>query len=204
VQEIVAFVEACGMEPAALDAQGCALIRCFMRRRRRQSDAEVHTAIIHLGDDATLLAITGAGHPLFMKQLPVGANQMFREIEQRLDLPRSELRFADDDEEAQAELAPRVAAALRLQLDSLCQELQACLRYHAASRRSPSGLELILSGSGTAIPGIAAIMSKTLGAPVQRSDPFTPAYTGLEPAAGLKDVAVWNVSLGLALREEQA
>ena len=202
VDDLVAGLEDAGLDPVALDAETCALIRCFMRRRRRQSDSDTHTAIIHLGDQSTLMAITGAGHALFMKQLPLGTAQMFEVLEQRLDLTPEDVRYAGQDLEAAEELAPRVCQALRLQLDSLSLELSACLRYHAASRRSPGGLELVLSGRGSMIPGLADSLSESLSMSVNRPDPFTLAFTGISASDRLaRDFAAWSVPLGLSLRE---
>lgn len=201
VEELLGGLEEAGLETVALDAETCALIRCFMRRRRRETDAETHTAIVHLGEDATLMAITGAGHALFMKQLPLGARQMTDVLEQRLDLTEEDVRYAGQSEEASEELAPRVLSALRLQLDSLILELSACLRYHAASRRSPGGLEFVLSGRGASIPGLADALSDALAMSVQRPDPFTLAFSGIESTERLaRDYAAWSVPLGLTLR----
>lgn len=205
VEEFVGGLEESGLDPVALDAETCALIRCFMRRRRRQEDSETHTAIIHLGEDATLMVITGSEHALFMKQLPLGAGQMIEVLEQRLDLTSDDIRYAGQSEEAAEELAPRVVNALRLQLDSLTLELSACLRYHAASRRSPGGLELVLSGRGSMIPGLADALSDALAMPVQRPDPFTLAFSGVESTDRLvRDYAAWSVPLGLSLRAVSA
>jgi len=205
VDEVVTGLDEAGLEPIAIDAETCALIRCFMRRRRRQSDSDTHTAIIHLSDQSTLMAITGAGHALFMKQLPLGTAQMFEVLEQRLDLTAEDIRYAAHDPEASEELAPRVCQALRLQLDSLSLELSACLRYHAASRRSPGGLELVLSGRGSMIPGLADSLSESLAMTVNRPDPFTLAFSGIAAPERLsRDFAAWSVPLGLTLRQESA
>lgn len=203
VNRLVARIEEAGLDPVAIDAEGCALIRCFMRRRRRKSDAEVHTAIIHVGDATTLMTITGAENALFMKQLPMGARQLLDLVAERLDLSADDLRYAADAEDGAEDLAPRVAGALRLQLDALSLELSACLRYHAASRRSPGGLDLFLCGRGAGIPGLPERLAESLDAAVQRPDPFTQAFSGVAPADRLvRDYATWSVPLGLALREE--
>lgn len=202
ISSFITFLEEAGLEPVAIDAEGCALIRCFLRRRRRRTDAEVHSAIIHLGEEATLMTISGADHALFMKQLPVGTGQLMEIIAKRLDLTPEDIRFAARSDEGSEELAPQVISALRLQLDSLSLELSACLRYHAASRRSPGGLELILCGPGAEVPGIAKALADSLDMVIQRPDPFTLAYSGIEPDERLKrDFASWGIPLGLALRE---
>ncbi len=210
VNSLVDFMTSAGLDPIALDAEGCALVRCFLPRDRRaesanaDSDGEKHTAIVHVGALATQMTITGGGQPLFMKQLPLGATQLFEALQQRLELSESEVcvdmrllaETGDDD------LAKQVVGALRLQLDALALELSACLRYHAASRRSPGGIDLFLSGQGARIPGLADTLSETLGTPVQRPDPFSGAFSGVVADARIaRRFALWAVPLGLALRE---
>ncbi|MBI4880909.1 MAG: pilus assembly protein PilM [Planctomycetes bacterium] len=202
VNEFVGCLEKAGLAPLAIDAEGCALIRCFTRRRRRQSDAETHTAIINIGDAATLMTISGGEHPLFMKQLPIGAAQLLEIIQQRLDLTREDVRYAARSAEGVAELGPQIVSALRQQIDSLSLEVSACLRYHAASRRSPGGLELVLCGVGAGIPGLPEALAESLEAVIQRPDPFSAAFSGIESDARLEhDFAAWSIPLGLALRE---
>ncbi|MFH0945827.1 MAG: pilus assembly protein PilM [Planctomycetota bacterium] len=206
INRYVEWLEWAGLEPTAIDAEGCALIRCFTRRRRRSSDGDAHSAIVNIGESVTLMTITGEEQALFMKQLPIGAGHLYDAIRQRLDLSREDIRVtsgagdgtADDDEE----LAQQIVGSLRLQLDSLSAELSACLRYHAASRRSPGGVELTLCGEGANIPGVVPTLAAALDTVIQRPDPFTPAYSGIESSERLaREYAAWSVPLGLALRE---
>jgi type IV pilus assembly protein PilM len=148
------------------------------------------------------MTITGDGAALFMKQLPLGAGQLIETIQQRLDLTREDLRYAVQSEDGEEELAEQIIGALRLQLDALSLELSACLRYHAASRRSPGGVELVLCGTGAAIPGLARMLSDALDLVVHRPDPFTLPFTGVESNPRLsREFGAWSVPLGLALRE---
>ncbi len=204
VNALVDFMIGAGLDPIALDAEGCALVRCFLQRRRRSSDADTHTAIVHLGATSTQMTISSGGQPLFMKQLPLGAQQLFEALQQRLELSEADVcidmrLLADAGDE---DLARQVVGALRLQLDTLALELSACLRYHAASRRSQGGVELFLTGQGARIPGLSQALSESLGQPVQRPDPFSNVFTGVVADNRIaRRFALWSVPLGLAMRE---
>lgn len=199
VRDVVSFVERCGLEPAAADVEGVALPRAMLRRRRRSSDAEQHVGIIHISEHATLLTICGGGRTLFMKALPLGTAQFVAAVAQRLDLTRDEVLAAGRDPEQEAELAPGIVAALRLPLDSLAMELSACLRYHAASRRSQAGIELLVTGTGAQVPGLADALAAALESKVVRADPFAPAFAALPKQGVPRDAFAYGVALGLAL-----
>lgn len=201
VRDTVAFVERCGLEPAAVDVEGVALPRAMLRRRRRSSDAEQHVGVIHISEHATLLTICGGGRTLFMKALPLGAAQFVAAAAQRLDLTRDEVLAAGRDIEQEAELAPGIVAAARLPLDSLAMELSACLRYHAASRRSQHGIELFVTGIGAQVPGLADALGAALETKVTRADPFAPAFASLAKDGAPRDGFAFGVALGLALRD---
>ncbi|MBK6940619.1 MAG: pilus assembly protein PilM [Planctomycetes bacterium] len=202
VREVVAFVERCGLEPAAVDVEGVALPRGMLRRRRRSSDAEQHVGIIHVSEHATLLTICGGGRTLFMKALPLGTAQLVAAAAQRLDLTRDEVLAAGRDPEQEAELAPGIVAALRLPLDSLAMELSACLRYHAASRRSQAGIELFLTGTGAQVPGLSDALAQALESKITRADPFAPAFAALSKQGVPRDAFAFGVALGLALHDD--
>lgn len=207
VEKVLAFLESGDLEPVALDAESCALVRCFMQRRRRSADADRQTAIVHVGETTTTMTITAAGHPMFMKQLPLGAGQLFEAVRQRVGLARDEARICPtgDRLDDERDLAPHVTQALRLPIDSLALELSACVRYHAASRRAAGPLEVFLSGQGAELPGFADALSEALDQPISRPDPFCESFSGV-PAdrRTAPHFPVWNVPLGLALREVAA
>lgn len=199
VDQLLSFLEEAGLDPAAIDVEAGALVRCFMLRSRRSSDEDRHTAIVYVGSSATVMTITTAMSPLFMKQLPLGTRDLFAALKERLDLGPDDF---DDDSDDDPELRRHVASALRLQVDSLASEVTACLRYHAASRRSPAGVRILLVGPGCAIPGFAEAVSEALGGEVSRPDPFSASFSGIEAPAGLaRQHGAWSVPLGLALRE---
>lgn len=201
VRDVVTFVERCGLEPGAVDVEGVALPRAMLRRRRRSSDAEQHVGIIHISEHSTLLTVCGGGRTLFMKALPLGTAQFVGAAAQRLDLTRDEVLAAGRDPEQEAELAPGIVAALRLPLDSLAMELSACLRYHAASRRSQAGIELFVTGTGAQVPGLADALAAALESKVTRADPFAPAFAALPKQGAPRDAFAFGVALGLALRD---
>ena len=202
INEFVQMLGQAGLEPRAIDAEGCALIRCFTKQRRRNGDRDAHMAIVNLGETATLMTIAGDDAALFMKQLPLGAGQLIETIQKRLDLTREDLRYAVQSEGGEEELAEQITSALRLQIDALSVELSACLRYHAASRRSANGVELVLCGVGAAIPGLASVLSESLDMVVHRPDPFSLPYTGVDANPRLaREFGAWSVPLGLALKE---
>jgi len=199
IDELLKFLEASGLDPIAIDVEAGALVRCFMLRSRRSSDEDRHTAIVYVGPTATVMTITSAMKPLFMKQLPLGTKDLFTALRERLDLGPADFEDNEDDD---PELRRHVASSLRLQVDSLASEVTACLRYHAASRRSPAGVRILLVGPGCAIPGFPEAVTEALGGEVSRPDPFASAFSGVTaPAALSLHHDAWSVPLGLALRE---
>lgn len=212
VERTVRFLESAELAPLALDAEACALIRCFTRRRRRAADSDFHIAVIHVGEDATQASISGADQPLFAKALPVGTDRLFLTLQQRLDLSRDDLAaMATGGAEGAPEgtdnaaLEQDIVTALTADIDSLSQELAACLRYHAASRRSPNGIDLFLCGPGAEVPGLATALSERIGATLHRPDPFSLAFSGVSAPGSIgQQYARWCIPLGLALREVTA
>lgn len=207
VQSLLGFLESADLEPVALDSEGCALVRCYMQHRRRACDINRQTALVHIGPASTLMTITAGGHPMFMKQLPLGALELIETVRKRLDLAPEEFCICPggDRVDAERELSEHVAGALRLQLDTLALELSACLRYHAASRRGTGPLDILLTGLGSELPGLANALGEALAQPISRPDPFGAAFSGI-PADRTTSAhfPLWSIPLGLALREVAA
>jgi Tfp pilus assembly PilM family ATPase len=95
--------------------------------------------------------------------------------------------------------AVEVLHALRLESESLAQEVRACMRHFANRNKGAKVERVILGGFGTTLPEVENAVSKALTIETELATPFS--TLGIRaPQEILKEEHMWTVALGLAMR----
>ncbi|HWJ43574.1 MAG TPA: type IV pilus assembly protein PilM [Solirubrobacterales bacterium] len=198
---IASFLEAArrgGLEPVGIDLSAFAMIRALAEAGEESPDAVLYCDV----GDVTNLAVARGRSCLFTRVSSVGLEA----ISARLAAARGmtpehafqwlsyvgleqpiETIEADPDTVAEARRALEDGAA------SLFDELRLSLDYYGAQEGALPVGRIVLSGAGSAIPGLAATMEERLGTPIQVARPS--ALAGFDDAAAAR----LTLSYGLAL-----
>ncbi len=201
ITEKVALAEKAGLIPVALEPQPLALLRCYHKQYRRESDQQRRTMYVHIGASSTTVLIARGNDPMFIKPIAWGGRHMDEAVAHHLQmsLPKaSALRRHHGDRRADQrdpEVSRSIQQALRPVWDRLANELAMCTRYFSVTFRGDPLSGLVLGG-GEACRELADWLSAQLNLPCQLADPFRAFQCRPFPGRPTQ----WDVAAGLALR----
>jgi type IV pilus assembly protein PilM len=193
---------ACGLRPAAVDAEPMALLRCYVKQFRRDEDRRQRSLFVHVGSSRTMVLIAEGATTLFIKYLDLGGRQFDEAVARYLKIPATEatqLRRHNGDRRADQQdpdITRSMAEASRPVIDKLASEISMCIRYHSVTFRGQPLVRLVLGG-GESTPQLLEALQPRLDIRCELGDPFR-SYE-LSVPGGRK--GQWDVAVGLAMRE---
>jgi type IV pilus assembly protein PilM len=195
-----------GLEPVGVDLSAFGLIRALGDAPVASSDAPAPpAAVLHCNvGDVTNLAVAKGRSCLFTRVAPTGLEDIASSLAGSTGLPQNHARLwlahvgLGQPVEA-IEGDPMVIGQVRMALEqgasALLDELRLSLDFYGAQQDAFPVERLVLSGPGSAIPGLAEHMAPVVGLPIEIGTPQ--ALAGLDPTAAAR----LTLSYGLALEE---
>ncbi|MGB9792977.1 MAG: pilus assembly protein PilM [Thermacetogeniaceae bacterium] len=179
-----------GLLVTAFDLQAFALWRLFGR------DTSGTLAIIDIGSRASHLVITRNSRIRFVRVLPVGGDGLWKRTMDIYESNTAETRQAQEDANLLKWSLIRSKEQEEILSEKLLEiagEINRSLNFYTIQEGDPVE-QLILSGGGSKVGGLAAFLENILGIPVRvgTADLPLPEGDGFDPA--------YAVALGLALR----
>ena len=176
------YVDVCrqaGLRLAGIDLDAFALLRSIGMR----TDGESRRACVAVavGHERTVFAVSDGEVCDFTRVLEWGSGSIDVAIARALNLTPSQAEPIKcaldlDAAEAPASLSPMefeaARAATKGEIGQLVRELLSSLRFYQSRPGSLDIGEVVLSGGGSQLPGFAAEVQRSLGAPVKLADPF--------------------------------
>jgi len=194
-----------GLMPVAIDVEPMAMLRCYARQYRRDTDQQMRAMFVNLGAASTIVVISRGGDPMFIKNVDFGGRLLDEAVARHLKMKLSDaasLRRHNGDRRADQrdpEVSRSVMESIRPLLDRLASELAMCIRYHSVTFRGQPLARVVLSG-GEASANLAEWLQPRLEVPCEPGNPLRifekPALPGR--------IGQWDVAAGLALRETNA
>ncbi len=180
-------------------------------------DLESPWGFLHLGFGHSFFGIMQGGELRFLKPMQLNGERLVATLDKVLnveDIDLNKLIFDDDDsnpsESTQATSISQLAEqaigrgaellhALRLESESVAQEVRACLRHYANRHRGAKLGQVFLSGFGASLPEVESSLATALQIPTEIAKPFT--KLGIDaPKHVLENQHLWAIPLGLAMR----
>jgi type IV pilus assembly protein PilM len=195
-------VRKAGLKPIGIDLSAFGMIRA-LRSRHDSAEAGPARLYCHLGDTVNLAVAEGASC-LFTRVSPFGIEPLAQRLVDRARLTpehaRQWLRHVGlGVEEAQLDGDPEIVKASREILEEgaqkLAEEIRLSLEFYASQPRARMVESGVVSGFGSAIPGLSERLSEELSMSLERGRPA--ALAGMEEA----DSARLTLSYGLALED---
>lgn len=202
LHSLLEMLVACGLRPAAVDAEPMALLRCYVKQFRRDADRRERSVFVHVGSARTMVLIAEGATTLFIKYLDIGGRQLDEAVARHLQVSAAEatqLRRHNGDRRADQqdpEITRSMAEAARPVIDKLAGEISMCIRYHSVTFRGQPLVRLVLGG-GESTPQLLEALQPRIALRCELGDPFR-SYEFSVPG-GRK--GQWDVAVGLALRE---
>ena len=217
----LAAAETLKLRPVSMEPGPCAVARCLHATRPERLDP---WGFLHLGFGQTAFGIVHRGELRFLKPMQLSGARLLELLHDALpedgevaaaDLAQTLMGGGADEtgEEAAATDAASVAAlrqrslgqterilrALRVEAETLAQEVRACLRHFTNRFHDQRVEEIRLTGFGAGLPEIGNALTASLRLETEVARPFT--RLGIEaPPHVLAEEHQWCAPLGLALR----
>jgi type IV pilus assembly protein PilM len=195
-----------GLEPVGVDLSAFGLIRALGEPAAPAAETDVPPATVlycNIGD-VTNLAVAKGRSCLFTRVAPAGLEDIATGLAASSDLSQDHARLwlahvglsqPLESIEGDAGLVAQARAALESGASALLDEVRLSLDFYGAQEGAAPVEQVILSGPGSAIPGLAEQMTPVLGLPLELGRP--PALAGLDVASAAR----LTLSYGLALEE---
>ena len=90
IRRHIALLEESRLVPVGIDPLPCALFRAYTRQMRRQGDREQAVMYVHVGSRESTVVFGIKGEICFIKQIPIGAVHVDREIADKLNVSMDE------------------------------------------------------------------------------------------------------------------
>ncbi len=202
--ELLKTIEASGLQPAAVDVEPAALLRCYVKQFRRDADRTQRAMFAHFGQTCTVVVIARGEEALFVKYLEIGGRHLDEALARNLKMDMAEatsLRRNHGDrrvEQQDPEIARTVAEATRPVVERLASELSLCTRYHNVTFRGQA-LARVVIGGGEATAELVEALSGRLETKCELGDPLRSLDS---PAQGGRK-GQWDIAAGLALHDAE-
>jgi Tfp pilus assembly PilM family ATPase len=180
-------------------------------------DLENPWGFLHLGFGHSFFGIMQGGELRFLKPMQLNGERLLATLDKVLNVDEIDLNklVFDDDDSAPSESTQAISIsklseqalgrgaellhALRLESESVAQEVRACLRHYANRHRGAKLNQVFLTGFGANLPEVETSLANALQMPTEVAKPFT--NLGIDaPKHVLDNQHLWAVSLGLAMR----
>jgi type IV pilus assembly protein PilM len=196
-------IEAAGLSPAIMDVDSFALETMY--EENYDFDENDVAVLINIGASITNLNAVKGGVSIFTRDFTLGGNAVTEAVAQNMgvsfeEAEKAKINGAGDDEQARSVFKEGLIAYA----DPICSEIERSVDYFRSTFGAETIKQILLSGGGAMIPGIAADLSRRLGIETEIINPFKNItfdknFRGKENAERIGPIAA--VSVGLALRK---
>jgi type IV pilus assembly protein PilM len=195
-------IEAAGLIPVIIDVDAFALETMY--EKNYEFDQDDIAVLVNIGASITNLNVVKGGGSIFTRDFTLGGNAVTLEIANNLNLSFEEAEKAKitglgDDEQARKLFRGK----LIIYTDPICSEIERSVDYFRSAFGEENIKQVLLSGGGAMVPGIAADLGQRLGIETEIVNPFKKItydndILSKETAARIGPLAA--VGVGLALR----
>jgi len=207
VDRFAATCAAAKIELAGIDIEAFALLRAIGGEPLSAGErAEAARVAVSIGHDRTIVAVSDGRVCEFTRVLDWGGARVTAAIERALEIDTAEAekikRSLDvsASEEPGDERTTRAAEAARREVSSLARELASSLHFYQDQPDSLGFAEIIITGGGAHLQGLAAQLEELIGITVRVADPFARVGSGHGISSGGQDGSL-AVAIGLGIED---
>ena len=191
----VKAVELAGLNPAGVDLIPFALSRVLVTRAARTG----LVALVEMGAETTSVVIVADGVPQFVRIIPSGGADVTRALANRFEIGTEQAEMVKIHlgfgGAAQTQDDERAVAVIREVASELVTSVRNTVNYYANTHAEAQVREVVLTGGGSRMRGLAETVGEALRVPVVLGDPFT----GVAFSKSITDDAVRNYGSALTV-----
>lgn len=208
VDRFSATCAAAKIELAGIDIEAFALLRAVGGDPLSPGErAEAARVAVSIGHDRTTVAVSDGRVCEFTRVLDWGGARVTAAIERALEIDTAEaekikrkLDISNASEEPGDERTTKALEAARREVNSLARELASSLHFYQDQPDSLGFAEIIITGGGAHLQGLAAQLEELIGIHVRVADPFARVGSGHGISSGGQDGSL-AVAIGLGIED---
>jgi type IV pilus assembly protein PilM len=205
------FAQTCSaakIELVGIDIEAFALLRAVGGEPLTNGErAEAARVAVSVGHDRTTVAVSDGRLCEFTRVLDWGGARVTAAIERALDVPTEEaeqikrsLDISASPDEPADERTTKAAEAARREVNGLARELASSLHFYQDQVDSLGFAEIIVTGGGAHLQGLAEQLEELIGIHVRLADPFARVGSGHGVSSNGQDGAL-AVAIGLGIED---
>jgi type IV pilus assembly protein PilM len=209
VDRFAATCAAAKIELVGIDIEAFALLRAVGGDPLHAGErAEAARVAVSIGHDRTTVAVSDGRVCEFTRVLDWGGVRVTAAIERALDVDTEEADrvkrtvdiSANATEEPADERTTKAAEAARREVNGLARELASSLHFYQDQPDSLGFAEIIVTGGGAHLQGLAEQLEELIGISVRVADPFARVGSGHGISSNGQDGAL-AVAIGLGIED---
>jgi type IV pilus assembly protein PilM len=196
------------IELAGIDIEAFALLRAVGGEPLSAGErAEAARVAVSIGHDRTTVAVSDGRVCEFTRVLDWGGVRVTSAIERALEVDADEaekvkrsLSISNKAAEQSDERMTRAVEAARREVNGLARELASSLHFYQDQPDSLGFAEIIITGGGAHLQGLAEQLEELIGISVRVADPFARVGSGHGISSGGQDGSL-AVAIGLGIED---
>ena len=200
------------LDVIGLNIEPCAIVECFARLFRRDSDSTRTTIYVDMGAASTQVVLARGPRIVFARNLTVGGRDLDAVAAEKLGVSVEQANHIRRQALAEQTGSPgpqEVMGLLKEPIAELVEELTQCMRYHESVFRGQPVERMVFLGGQAYDKRLCQIIAQRLELPAQIGDPLVQVSRAGGAATGAAlDIAGprpdWAVAIGLSLGADQA
>ncbi|MEI7604112.1 MAG: type IV pilus assembly protein PilM [bacterium] len=192
------IVELAGLNPIALETEGVAIVRASSRALPAENMQG--SLIIDMGSNSTSVCVVKGQSIVYSTSIQSGSEVITRSISQAfsLDVVQSEeykKTYGVDEKYFEG----KIANVIKPVLDTIILDINRAIQFFRQENPDSNITSIKLLGESSAMPGLVAYMTKSLGIAVEIIDPTMGLVTG---SLNIENKQTFAVAIGLALKTD--
>ena len=208
VDRFAATCAAAKIELAGIDIEAFALLRAVGGEPLAPGErAEAARVAVSIGHDRTTVAVSDGRVCEFTRVLDWGGARVTSAIERAVEVDAAEaerikrsLDISGNAPEPADDRTTRAVEAARREVNSLARELASSLHFYQDQPDSLGFAEIVITGGGAHLQGLADQLEELIGISVRVADPFARVGSGHGISSGGQDGSL-AVAIGLGIED---
>jgi type IV pilus assembly protein PilM len=192
-----------------VNIESCAIVECFARLFRRESDKSRAIMYVDIGTRSTQVVLSHGPRIVFARNLPLSGERFDGAVAEALSIPLGDARRRRRDamaEDADPATAEEILGAMETPIGALAAELTQCLRYYETVFRGDGVERAIFLGGGAYDKRLCQAIARRANLPAQIGDPLAKIRRGegMESFSSETPRPDWAVAVGLSIGSGEA
>ncbi len=200
------------LDVIGVNVEPCAIVECFSRLFRRDSDTSRAILFVDIGWRSTQVVVSHGSRIVFARNLKRGGQEFDNVTAEGMGISLDEvrdLRRQACHQDGKIDKADELYACLDPVLDCMSEELTQCLRYYESVFRRRDVERVIFVGGQACDKRLCQTLAKRLNLPAQIGDPMVGIKPSTNPGSATpvdcsRPQPNWAVAIGLSLGAQAA